>query len=72
MVEWKTGTGCMVDHAGKELLSFLSAHQAAICNTWYMKQDIYKQTWPHLKSKQWSCIDFVITCQRDRRMCMDI
>ena len=31
----------------------------------------YKQTWQHPKSKQWSCIDFVITHQRDRRMCVD-
>ena len=61
----------VVNDDGKELLSFLSAHQATICNTWYMKQDIYKQTWQHPKSKQWSCIDFVITHQRDRRMCVD-
>ena len=27
----------VVNDAGKELLSFLSAHQATICNTWYMK-----------------------------------
>ena len=57
----------VVNDAGKELLSFLSIHQATVCNTWYTKRDIHKQTWQHPKSKQWSC-----THQRDRRMCVDV
>ena len=50
----------VVDDAGAELLSFLSLHQTAICNTWFKKKDVHKQTWQHPKSKQWSCIDNVI------------
>lgn len=62
----------VVNDAGKELLSFLAVHQATVCNTWYMKRDIHKQTWQHPKSKQWSCIDFAITRQKDRKMCTDV
>ena len=54
-----------VNDAGKELLSFLSLHQTTVCNTWYQKDDIYRQTWQHPKSKQWSCIDFAVMRQRD-------
>lgn len=67
--------GCDVinDHdARKELLSFLSFHQATICNTWYQKKDIYKQMWQHPKLKQWSCIDHIIMHQKDRRVCLDV
>ena len=46
-----------VNDAGRELLSFLSSHQATICNTWFEKKTIHKQTWQHPKSKQWSSID---------------
>ena len=62
----------VVNDAGKELLSFLSVHQATVCNTWFRKKAIHKQTWQHPKSKQWSCIDYVLTRQRDRRMCLDV
>ena len=31
--------------AGKELLEFLSAKKATVCNTWFQKYAIYKQTW---------------------------
>ena len=61
-----------VNDAGAELLSFLSAHQATVCNTWFMKKDIHKQTWMHPRSQQWSCIDYIITRQRDRRLCLDV
>ena len=54
-----------VNDAGKELLSFLSLHQTTVCNTWYQKDDIYRQTWQHPKSKQWSCTDFAVMRQRD-------
>ena len=33
-----------VNDAGRELLSFLSSHQATICNTWFEKKTIHKQT----------------------------
>ena len=61
-----------VNDAGRELLSFLSSHQATICNTWFEKKTIHKQTWQHPKSKQWSSIDFVVMRQRDRRLCQDV
>ena len=60
----------LVNDAGKELI--LSLHQATICNTWFKKKDIYKQTWQHPKCKQWSCIDYVVMRQKDRRMCLDV
>ena len=62
----------VANDAGKEFLSFLSCHQATVCNTWFVKRDIHKQTWQHPKSKQWSCIDFVVMKQRDRKLCMDV
>ena len=61
-----------INDAGKDLLNFLSINEAAICNTWFMKKDIYKQTWQHPKSKRWHCIDFAIMHQGDRRRCLDI
>ena len=62
----------VVNDAGRELLSFLSSHQATICNTWFEKKAIHKQTWQHPKSRLWSCIDFVVMKQRDRRWCLDV
>ena len=62
----------VANDAGKEFLSFLSCHQATVCNTWFVKRDIHKQTWQHPKSKQWSCIDFVVMKQRNRKLCMDV
>ena len=61
-----------VNDAGKELLSFLSCHQAAVCNTWFEKKDVYKETWQHPRFKKWSCIDFVVMNQRHWRYCMDV
>ena len=58
--------------SGKELLTFLALHQATVCNTWFRKKDIHKQTWQHPKSKQWSCIDYVMMRQRDRGLCLDV
>lgn len=37
----------VANDAGRELLSFLSSHQATVCNTWFEKKDIHKQTWQH-------------------------
>ena len=65
------GLGACND-AGRELISFLSLHEAAVCNTWFEKRDIHKQTWQHPKSKKWSCIDFVVMRQRDKRVCLDV
>ena len=64
------GFGKMND-AGKELLSFLSLNEATACNTWFQKNDIYKCTWQHPKSKSWHCIDYAIVRARDRRRCLD-
>ena len=58
-----------LNEAGKELLSFLSTNQASVCNTWF---DIHKQTWQHLKSCRWHCIDYVIMRKRNRRKCLDV
>ena len=58
--------------AGKELLSLLASHQATVCNTWFEKRDIHKQSWQHPRSRQWSSIDFVVMRQRDRRVCVDV
>ena len=58
--------------SARELLAFLAQHQATVCNTWFRKKDIHKQTWPHPKSKQWSCIYYVMIRQQDRRKCLDV
>ena len=36
--------------AGKELLSFLSLNEATICNTWFEKKVIHKNTWQRVRS----------------------
>ena len=71
LVRGPHGYGVFND-AGKELLSFLSVHWATVCNTWFAKKAIHQQAWQHPKSKQWSCIDYVIMSQSDRRMCLDL
>ena len=43
--------------AGKDQLNFLSINETTVCNTWFRKKGIYKQTWQHPKSKHWHCID---------------
>ena len=62
----------VLNEAGRELLSFLSINEATVCNTWFPKRAIHKQTWQHPKSKQWHCIDYVIMRKRHRRRCMDV
>ena len=57
--------------SGKELLAFLARNESIICNTWFMKKDMHKQTWQHQKFKQWHCIDYVIMRRRDRKRCTD-
>ena len=61
-----------VNDAGQELLSFLASHQATACNTWYEKRDIHLTTWQHPKSKSWSCIDYIVMRQKDRKLCVDV
>ena len=65
------GSGAL-NEAGIELLSFLAINEATVCNTWFWKKEIYKQTWQHPRSKQWHCIDYVIVQQRDRKRCLDV
>ena len=62
----------VLNEARRELLSFLSNNEATVCNTWFPKRAIHKQTWQHPKSKQWHCIDYVIMRKRHRRRCMDV
>ena len=52
-----------LNDAGRELLSFLSTNEATVCNSWFRKRDIHKQTWQHPKSRNWHCIDDVIMRQ---------
>ena len=35
-----------------DLLSFLSANKVTVCNSWFRKRDIHKQTWQHSKKKK--------------------
>ena len=58
----------VVNEALADLLNFLLT---TICNTWFQKQYIYKQTWQHPKTKRWHCIDYVMMRQKDRRRCVD-
>ena len=70
--EWEHTRGphgfAEVNEAGKELLTFLSLNVATVCNTWFSKRDIYKQTWQHTKLKRWHCIDFAIVRQRSKEV----
>jgi len=34
-----------INDTGKELLSFLSIHQASVCKSWFPKKSIHKITW---------------------------
>ncbi len=52
-----------LNEAGRDLLSFLSTNEVTVCNTWFQKRRIYKQTWQHPKSRKWHCIDYVITSE---------
>ena len=65
--------GCGVSNdAGRELLSFLTTHQATACNTWFRKKNIHLATWQHPKSKAWSCIDYILMRQKDKKCCLDV
>ena len=61
-----------LNEAGRDLLSFLSTNEATVCNTWFQKRRIYKQTWQHPKSHKWHCIDYVIMRKEHRRKCLDV
>ena len=60
-----------LNEAGKELLSFLSVNEATVCNTWFEKKAMQKQTWQHPKLRLWHCTDYAIMTKNDRRMCLD-
>ncbi len=59
-----------LNDAGRELLSFLATNKATVCNSWFKKRDIQKQTWQH--PRKWHCIDYVIMRQTHRRRCLDV
>ena len=61
--------GC--NDTGKELLEFLNINNSTICNTWFTKKPLCKQSWQHPQTKQWHMIDFIIVHQRDRHLCQD-
>jgi len=61
-----------LNEAGRDLLSFLSTNEATVCNTWFQKRRIYKQTWQHPKSRKWHCIDYIIMKKEHRRKCLDV
>ena len=42
-----------LNEAAEELLSFLATNEGTVCNIWFKKKDIHKQT---CKSKKWHCI----------------
>ena len=58
-----------LNEAGRELLSM---NEAMLCNIWFKKKDIHKQTWQHPKSLKWHCIDYVIMRMAHRRKCLDV
>ncbi len=60
-----------LNSSGEELLNFLSLNQATVCNTWFAKKNNCKQTWQHPRTKQWHCIDFIVTAQAARHRCLD-
>ena len=62
----------VTNDAGKELLSFLSVHQATVCNIWFRKKAIHQRTWQYPQSKLWSCIDYVLIRQKKRKICLDV
>jgi len=61
-----------LNEAGRDLLSFLSTHEVTVCNTWFQKRRIYKQTWQHPKSRKWHCIDCAIMRKEHQRKCLDV
>jgi len=72
---WKVRGPCglgVVNEAGAELLNFLLLNGTTICNTWFQKRNIHKQTWQHPKTKNWHCIDYVMMREKDRRRCVDV
>ena len=53
------GLGRM-NEAGLNLLSFCAVNNLSIMNTFFMKRDIYKQTWQHPATKVWHDIDLIL------------
>lgn len=75
MDEWRDVRGPAgfgeCNDAGKDLLFFCSMNNATICNTWFEKKAMHKQSWQHPRTKRWHAIDFIVVHQRDRRLCQD-
>ena len=61
----------VTNDAGNELLS-ITVNQVTVSNTGFRKKAIYQRNWQHPKSKQWSCIDYVLRCQKGRKICLDV
>ena len=57
----------MAVYTGSTVLSFLAYHEATVRNMCYEKKNIHRQNWQYPKFKQWSCIDFVVMSQKDRK-----
>lgn len=62
----------ILNDAGRELLAFCSLNGATVCNTWFQKKAIHKQTWQHPKSKRWHCIDYAIMRKTQCWRCQDV
>ena len=58
-----------LNNAGSDLLSFCALNELNIINTCFEKKNIHKYTWQHARSKHWHCIDYIIMCQKQRRLC---
>ena len=61
-----------INASGAELLSFAAFNQLCICNIWFPKRNIFKQTWQHPGTLQWHCIDFILVRQDDHHLCTDV
>ena len=65
------GLGRM-NEAGLNLLSFCAVNNLSIMNTFFMKRDIYKQTWQHPGTKVWHSIDFFVMRHCQQKWCLDV
>ena len=62
-----------LNDAGRELLTFLAINEATVCNTWFQKKEIHRQTWQHPKSKEMAlhrlCHNPAVLSQKMLRCC---
>ena len=52
-----------MNDVGRELLASVNINEATMCNTWFSKCDIYKQTWQHPNINQNNGIVLIILSQ---------